>query len=432
MLINHEIYKPLYLNKDKFIVLITGGRASGKSTAVSAFIERLTFELGEDTNGHRIGHQILYSRYTMVSAGMSIIPEVMDKIESDGTSKYFKKSKSDIVNTMTNSHIMFRGIKTSSGNQTAKLKSIKGLSVFVCDEAEEFVNENDFETIVYSIRQKGLKNIVIIVMNPSDSNHFVYKRYIKDTHKLVEYDGVPVQISTHPNVLHIHTSYLDNINNLAPQFIQEAQDMKKNNPERYAHIFMGRWSDVAEGAIYQRWGIVDEFPERCKKVGRGLDFGYAHDPSACVKCGIISYPDGDDLYLDEQFYQVGMTSADLIRELKKDNSFVYADSADPRLIDEIGLGGIIIYGTQKGAGSIVAGIDKIKTFRNIFVTKRSINLQEEMRNYTWDKDKDGNYINQPIDAYNHACDAFRYWCLSVLLGKVMKPQKVTKEQLGIF
>lgn len=195
---------------------------------------------------------------------------------------------------------------------------------------------------------------------------------------------------------------------------------------------MGKWSDVAEGAIFKKWGIVKEFPEDCKHVGRGLDLGYSHDPSACVKCGVKHYPDGDDLYLDEQFYMTGMLTKDLIRELKKDDSFVYSESADPRMIDEIALGGIIIYPVSKGPDSIKAGIDKLLTFRNIFVTERSLNLQDEMRNYTWAKDKDGNYINLPIDKYNHAQDAIRYWCLCVLLGKVMKPKKVTKEQLGIF
>ncbi len=79
----------------------------------------------------KIVHQILYTRYTMVSAGMSIIPEMMEKIELDGTTKYFKTTKTDIVNKMTKSRIMFRGIKTSfTGNQTAKLKSIQGITTF--------------------------------------------------------------------------------------------------------------------------------------------------------------------------------------------------------------------------------------------------------------------------------------------------------------
>lgn len=400
---------------------------SGKSSAISTFIERLTFEIGE-ASGKKVSHQILYSRYTMVSAEISIIPEFMEKVEADGTARYFRATKKDVINLMTNSKVMFRGIRTSSGNQTAKLKSIKGLTVFVCDEGEEWVSEKEFETIMFSIRQLGLRNLIIIIMNPTDSNHFIYQKYIKDTHKLVDYDGVPVQISTHPNVLHIHTSYLDNKQYLSEQFLREAEEMKRTNPERYAHVFMGRWADVREGAVFKNWGIVDEFPAQCKHVARGLDFGYTHDPSACIKGGVWN----NCLYLDEQFYETGMLSSDLIRELKKDKSMVYADSADPRLIDEIGNAGIVIYPVMKGAGSIVAGIDRIKTFDHVFVTKRSIHLQEEYRNYVWAQDKDGNYINEPEDHDNHGMDASRYYVLGHILGKVIKRVSTDKSDLGIY
>lgn len=419
-----DIYYPLYEDKEKFIVLVTGGRGSGKSFNVAAFIERLTFEM---TPVEKIVHQILYTRYTMVSASISVIPEMMEKIELDETEKYFHTTKTDIVNRMTSSRIMFRGIKTSSGNQTAKLKSIHGITTFVCDEAEEWTNEQDYDKIMLSIRQKGIQNRIIIVMNPTDSNHFIYKKYIENTHEVRYIDGVPVQISTHPNVLHIHTTYFDNIDNLSPQFVKEVQQMKGDNPEKYAHTVIGRWADVAEGAVFKKWGIVDEFPSHARKVAIGIDFGYSKDVTAIVKCGIVD----NALYVEELCYKTNMLSSDIIKELRKYDLFVYSDSADPRLIDEIGLGGVIIYPTQKGAGSIVAGIDKMNDME-LFVTKNSYNLQKELRNYVWDKDKNGNYINAPIDAYNHAIDATRYYTLSVILGKVMKPKRVTKDDLGIF
>ena len=266
------IYTPLYTDKEKFIILITGGRGSGKSFNASAFIERLTFEKSLDRS---FAHTILYSRYTMVSAHMSIIPEMMEKIDMDGTGKYFRATKTDIINRRSGGRIMFRGIKTSSGNQTAKLKSIHGITTFVCDEAEEWTDEQDFDKIMLSIRQKGIQNRIIIIMNPTDSNHFIYKKYIENTHKLVEIDGVPVQISTHPNVLHIHTTYFDNLDHLSDEFLKEVRQMKEDNPEKYAHTVIGRWADVAEGAVFKKWGIVDEFPQWCKKVGIGLDFGYS-------------------------------------------------------------------------------------------------------------------------------------------------------------
>ena len=388
-----SVYYPLYKDKDKFIILITGGRGSGKSFNASAFIERLTFEKSLDRS---FAHTILYSRYTMVSAHMSIIPEMMEKIDMDGTGKYFRATKTDIINRRSGGRIMFRGIKTSSGNQTAKLKSIHGITTFVCDEAEEWTNEQDFDKIMLSIRQKGIQNRIIIIMNPTDSNHFIYKKYIENTHKLVEIDGVPVQISTHPNVLHIHTTYFDNLDHLSTEFLKEVEQMKKDNPEKYAHTVIGRWADVAEGAVFKKWGIVDEFPIWCKKVGIGLDFGYSVDSTAAVRCGIID----NALYLDEIDYRTGLLSTDIIKSLRPWNLKVIADSADPRLIQEIHNGGINIYPVEKGQGSINAGIDKMQGME-IFVTKRSYNLMNELRNYVWDKDKDGRYINTPVDAFNH-------------------------------
>ena len=420
MIVPQKIYHPLYEDKDKFIILVTGGRGSGKSFNASTFIERLTFEM---TPLEKIVHQILYTRYTMVSASMSIIPEMMEKIDLDGTTKYFKTTKTDIVNKMTKSRIMFRGIKTSSGVQTAKLKSIQGITTFVCDEAEEWTSEDEFDKIMLSIRKKGIQNRIIIIMNPCDSNHFIYKKYIEKTHKLVEIDGVQVQVSTHPNVLHIHTTYFDNLENLSPEFLKEVEDMKANNPEKYAHVAIGRWADVAEGAVFKKWGIVKEFPRECKKVGIGQDFGFTNDPSAAVRCGIID----NRLYVDELFYETDMLSSAIANRLKPFSMKVFADSQDPRLIQEIKNRGVNIYPVDKFPGSIKAGIDKIKDME-FFVTERSYNLIAELRKYVWDKDKDGNYINEPIDEYNHLMDAIRYYVLGCLLGRILKPKDLT----GIF
>lgn len=403
---------------------------SGKSFATGAFIERLTFEAfpKPENPDETITHTILYTRYTMVSAGMSVIPEMMEKIDLDGVSKFFSHSRGDVRNNLTGAKIMFRGIHTSSGNQTAKLKSIHGITTFVVDEAEEWTSEEEFDKIMLSIRQKGIKNRIIIIMNPTDSNHFVYRRFIKDTHKIVEYDGVPVQISTHPNVLHIHTTYLDNIKNLSEDFIKETKRIKDENPEKYAHTVMGQWADVAEGAVFKNWGVVDEFPDYAKKVALGVDFGYSNDVTAIVKCGIVD----NRLYIEELCYETHMLISDIIAKLKPHKDLmVIADSADPRLIQEIFNSGILIYPVIKGGGSILAGIEKMKDME-LFVTKASYNLQEELRNYVWDKDKNGNYTKQPIDKYNHAIDASRYYVLGKILGQITKPVKYNTDALGIF
>lgn len=428
MIKTQKVYEPMYTDKEHFIILITGGRGSGKSFNAATFIERLTFEKTEEG----IAHKVLYSRYTMTSASISVIPEVLEKIEADGTEKFFACRKQDIENLITGGRIMFRGINTSSGNQTAKLKSIHGLTTFVVDEGEEWTSETDFEKIILSIRQKGIKCRVVIIMNPTDTSHFVYRKYIKDTHKEVMFGGVPVQISTHPNVLHIHTTYLDNLDNLGDEFINEIEEMKRERPERYAHVVMGRWDDISEGAVFKNWGIVECMPDDCIKISRAMDFGYSADPTAIVRCGIKD----NTLFIDELCYRTRMTSGDIIRELKQeedfgDGGFVYSESADPRLIDEISLGGVIIYPVIKGPGSISAGITKMLDMK-ICVTKRSINLQHELRNYVWAKNKDGAFTNTPEDHDNHLIDAARYYVLAVLLGKVGKPLRLTDAETAIF
>lgn len=411
MIQTQDIYNPLYTDKEHFIYLITGGRGSAKSFNGSTFIERLTFEAG---------HVILYSRYTMVSANVSIIPEIKEKIELDETEKYFSIANNDVINNFSGSKILFRGIKTSSGNQTAKLKSIKGLTTFVCDEAEEWVSEEDFDKIVLSIRQKGIQNRVIIIMNPSDVNHFIYKKYIEKTHRFVNIDGVDVQISTHPSVLHIHTTYFNNIENLSTEFLEEIERMKENDPKKYGHVVIGRWADIAAGVIFKKIEIVDEIPSWAKKRGRGMDFGYTNDPTAIIDCAIFE----NDLYLDELCYKTRMLTGEIITELKKKHTKVISESADPRLIQEIANAGVSIYPVDKFQGSINAGINAMLEY-NIKVTRRSINLLFEFKNYTWDRDKDGNFINIPIDKYNHGIDAARYYILGEVLGRLLITQNLS-------
>jgi phage terminase large subunit len=154
-----------------------------------------------------------------------------------------------------------------------------------------------------------------------------------------------------------------------------------------------------------------------------MDFGFSNDPTAIVRCGIVD----KDLYIDEICYKTHLLSKDIINELKPYSHLkVISESADPRLIQEIANAGINIYPVQKPAGSVNAGIDKMLEF-NLKVTKRSYNAMEELRNYTWSKDKNENFINIPIDDFNHIIDAVRYYVLTVILGK-RKPQNLT----GIF
>jgi len=152
---------------------------------------------------------------------------------------------------------------------------------------------------------------------------------------------------------------------------------------------------------------VEKVPDAAKSVGIGLDFGYTNDPTAIVQ----SFIDGDNIYFSELCYATRMTNRDIGDKLKEigitRHTQVFADSAEPKSIDEIYHMGWNIKPTAKGKDSINIGIDMMKRYR-IHVTANSLNMLKEFRNYKWAEDKNGLMLNQPVDLFNHCIDACRY------------------------
>jgi len=241
-----EQYHSLYSTK-KPIIILTGGRGGGKSFQSSLFEKRLSYEAG---------HVMLHARYTMTSAEKSIIPEFRQKIEIEGDEKYFNVTNKEIVNTFSGSKIIFSGIKTSSGNQTATLKGIQGLTTFIVDEAEEWVNDEEFIKLMGSIRTKGVQNRIIIVMNPTSIDHWIYKMFFEKTNEIKqvtdEFGTFDIEMSTHPDVEHIHTTYLDNLDNLDESFFKFRDRLKDYNPDSYANVIMGAWARQTEGVLFPK------------------------------------------------------------------------------------------------------------------------------------------------------------------------------------
>ena len=151
-------------------VLVTGGRGSGKSFAVTLCLAMLMRESG---------YRILFTRYTLVSAKDSIIPEFLQKVELLGCGREFEATGQDVRNTVSGSEILFRGILTSSGNQTAKLKSLYGINVWVLDEAEELADEETFEKINLSIRDTRHPNLIVLMLNPCHKAHWIYRKWFE-------------------------------------------------------------------------------------------------------------------------------------------------------------------------------------------------------------------------------------------------------------
>ena len=154
--------------------------------------------------------------------------------------------------------------------------------------------------------------------------------------------------------------------------------------------------------MFSNWKQIDKIPEDAKLVGLGLDFGYTNDPTACVEV----YQWNGKRILNERIYEKGLSNQQIASRLPKD-VIIYADSAEPKSIDEIRRHGVRIKGATKGKDSIVFGIQAMQN-QEYLVTSNSTNLIKELRGYIWMTDKSGQSLNRPIDDFNHAIDAWRY------------------------
>ena len=381
------VINPKYnlLGSDSRYFVITGGRGSGKSYSLNSFLLLLTYE---------VGHVILFTRYTLTSAHVSIIPEFIDKIETANLSKDFYITKDEIINKKTGSKILFKGIKTSSGTQTANLKSLAGVTTWVLDEAEELTDEDTFDKIDFSIRAKDVQNRVILVLNPATKEHFIYKRFfeskgVKDGSNIVKGDTT-----------YIHTTYLDNYENLSKSFILQIEDMKVRRKQKYEHQILGGWLDKAEGVVFNNW-TFGKFNPNNLPTSFGLDFGFSIDPDTLIEVAIDK--NHKKIYVKEHLYQNGLRMEQLATICSNvvGKGLIIADSAEDRLIVDLRHKGLNIEPIKKG--TIESGVTLMLDF-DIIVDENSTNIAKELNNYA--------YLNKGsklyIDDFNHAIDAIRY------------------------
>jgi phage terminase large subunit len=376
-------YKPLFENDTRYFI-VTGGRGSSKSFGVGTFTNLLSFEQG---------HKILFTRQTMTSAHLSIIPEFQEKIDLMQLNQLFEVTKSEIKNKQSNSEIIFKGIRTSSGDQTANLKSLQGVTTWVLDEAEELTDESTFDKINLSIRQKGKQNRVILILNPSTKEHWIYKKFFEERGVQEGFNGVK------DDVTYIHTTYEDNIDNLDQSFINEILRIKETNPQKYKHQILGGWLNKAEGVVFNNWRI-DNF-EEVGTVIFGQDFGFSIDPTTLIK---VSIDKGKKrIYAKEYLYKASLTTSDIYHENLRycNKSLIVADSAEPRLIQELKSRGLNIKGIKKP--TIIERIALVQDYE-LIVDSESSNLIKELNNYVWHDKKS----QTPIDDYNHLLDALGY------------------------
>lgn len=313
------------------------------------------------------------------------------------THDYYQDSrwnKTDYTYTFeTGSKIEFFGVESGD-----KVKGPRRDRLFI-NEASN-VSFEAFEQLEVRTRE-----LIFLDWNPS--SEFWFYTEIKDKRNDLE---------------HIVLTYKDN-EALDPATIASIEQ-RKSRKGWWAVYGLGLLGEV-EGKIYKDWKIIDEIPHEARLERYGLDFGYTNDPSAIVA---VYYYNGGYI-LDEVVFQKGLSNrqiADLL--LNQPTAIVVADSAEPKSIDEIGGYGLSLVPAKKGTDSVRNGIQLVQQQR-ISITKRSVNLIKEYRNYLWATDRNGKILNEPEHAFSHSMDSVRY-AISSLADFL--PDNLRQEQENLF
>lgn len=265
----------------------------------------------------------------------------------------------------------------------------------------------------YAQIMQRCKGFGILDYNPSEEEHWIYDRVLK-------------RKSTFYN----HSTMLDNpfISPTAKKQILSYEPIDENfiagtaDKRKWMIYGLGKRAKI-EGLIFDSYEIVKEIPLWVDWRRYGLDFGYTNDVTACSETGFFD----NTIFIDEQFYKTHMLAKDIIDSLKiLPKRKIWSDSADPRMIDEIYNAGLDINPAQKPPGSVKAGLDWMRG-KKICITERSVNAKREFDNYTYRQDKNGVWLNEPIDAFNHIIDGVRYVYYMEKVGR-----KKAKSMDGIF
>lgn len=384
-------------------VLISGGRDSGKTFAVGCFV-------GSAANQYN--HRILYTRQTMSSTNNSITRALDNRLELLGVQDDFIFANNDYQSKINKGLISITGQKTSTGTQTAKLKSLENYSIFITDEGEELTSYEDWEKIKRSMRATDVQCLSVISFNPPTKAHWIYSQW---------YENVPEGFNgVIRNVMYIHTTYLDNgKDNMALHNWNEYERLKEvynlylatpveerlqlpkkiiREYKNYKNTILGGFRDTAEGVIFDY--VIGEFKEPEYGLVYGMDQGF-NDPTTLVKVNVDKKE--RRIYLKEELYEVGKTETDIYNSIKDivKRDRIWCDSAVPMFIKGLKTKGLNIKSCEKPkiTDSIYAMMDY-----ELIIDKDSVNLIRELQNYKWsDKKQD-----EPIDSYNHAIDAARY------------------------
>lgn len=389
--VHKNIFCPVYLPHlepdGHRILLFYGGAGSGKSFFVA---QRLVYKALKDVR------KILVLRKVNKTTKASTFQLLLDTIKQFGIYDKCEINRTDYTITLPNgSQFLCSGL-----DDPEKIKSITGLTDAWLEEATEFTLD-DFSQVNLRIRHPKAENQeVILSMNPVSKANWTYLQFFADNPELEEF---------RKTVKIVHTNYLDNP--FLPQpFIDTLLLMKATNEVYYKIYALGEFGSL-DKLIYNNWQVMDFDHTKIKgQLLLGLDFGYTNDPTALTAA--ILCEEENRIYVFKEWGGTGYLNdaiAENIKNMGFAKSVIMADSAEQKSIDEIKRAGVPrIKPCVKGKGSVLQGIQKLQQYE-IIVHPSCENVQEELSNYCWKKDKATNeYINEPVDSYNHYLDSLRY------------------------
>lgn len=372
-----EVYEPCLIAKTRYLMLM-GGAGSGKSYfAAQKILHRMR------TEG---GHRFVAVRKVARTIRNSVYQQMKDVIENEGWQEEFKFSESrlEIEHKDTGNTLITTGV-----DDPEKLKSLAQPTGIWIEEATD-LGARDFRQL--DLRLRGLTDNylqIICSFNPISKKSFLYKQFFSCPGE--ELKNTYISITTH-----------DKNPKVGESFKEMLAEMELLDPEYYKVYALAEWGENSNAIIYH-YKLISKMPEKLDEVLYGLDFGY-NNPCALIRVGYYE----KDIYLEEVFYKRKLTTPQIAELMEKhqvsQTDYIYADSANPDKIKELQQAGFAVKAAEK---SVFNGINKVKEYQ-IHVVQNSSNLLNELDNYVWKTDHDGNLLDDPEKENDHACDAIRY------------------------
>jgi len=379
-LILSDSFFPLLENKNRYLVLC-GGRGSGKSEFAA---RKLFYRCMLEGN-----HRFLILRKVRVRVRESVLEVMLRVLRENEVAFDFNKTERMITffnRSAQKNELLFDGL-----DDPEKIKSIKGLTGIWMEETTNFTRQ-DFMDVDLCLREPGpTYQQIILSFNPLEAEAPWLKEMFFDR--------------IHPDAL-VHSSTIED-NPIREMRMGYLKILDAIADEFHHKVYrLGQWA-AARGVIFPNWDAVQLPKIKFDEIFYGGDFGYSVDPAAVARI----YRKADEFWLEEILYRRGLTNADIASESKiagiKQTDITYWDAAEPKSIQELCDAGFLALPSDKGADSVRAGIDFLRS-KKIHVVLGSTNLIREKNTYHWQEDKRGEPINKPVKFDDHLMDAVRY------------------------